>query len=97
METLTEILLPVDDRESGEWLLYPNPTADRLHIVPAYSGNLIIHMLDLNGRLMIEQRRFVTLGNAFTLDCQDFITGTYILELRTPENRILLTRKVLME
>lgn len=55
----------------------PNPTSDILNIKIS-SGNFLIKIFDVNGRLEQEGSFF---GNQFELDLSDFIQGVYFLKI----------------
>lgn len=71
MEAADELILARNDPGRTQWQLFPNPTANRIHIIPGVGGLLNFRLLSPDGRQVLEQNREVLEGQAVTMDLQD--------------------------
>ena len=67
--------------------VYPNPTAGMVNVeFTSEKGNAQITMMDLSGRMVMQQTQQVVAGqNNIQLDLSKFAKGTYMLNLRTAD------------
>jgi len=65
--------------------VFPNPVADKLHIVHDWQSGDIVELFDMNGRRVFSQpvgAGFVRPdGDTFIIDMSQFPNGTYILRI----------------
>jgi len=65
--------------------VFPNPVADKLHIVHDWQSGDIVKLFDMNGRRVFSQPVGAGFarpdGDTFTIDMSQFPNGTYILRI----------------
>jgi plastocyanin len=52
----------VEDLEANDIMLYPNPATDRFYISSAKTGNYTIHLIDMQGRLVMAREFYNVTG-----------------------------------
>ncbi|MBK5271272.1 MAG: PQQ-dependent sugar dehydrogenase, partial [Bacteroidia bacterium] len=78
--------------------LYPNPANDMVivKIASPHATNIRIQVTDMHGRIMIDQSKFVDVGQeSIELDIQKWPSQLYILRLAGMNNTILFTQKIM--
>lgn len=75
-----DVSTAVEHPAAAAFTVVPNPTRDRL-LISGLTGAATVRLLDLSGRLL----RTLRVNAPALLDVGDLATGTYLLELRTPE------------
>lgn len=70
--------LGMDPIEDKDFMIYPNPARDLLHIVSKSKANHNFHLMDLSGKTMSKGK--ITQGNS-DIDVTGLTTGVYILVL----------------
>lgn len=72
--------------------IYPNPSADRVFFtLPNISGEVAIHITDLQGKLISTQVQNVQLNEVALISLQHLITGNYYIQFVTPQGVIVKT------
>lgn len=97
VETNDDIVLPVIEFNPSDWKLYPNPTSNRIHVIPAVSGLLYFRFYDMSGRLLSEEKTELSRGHAVTIDCSQFVKGNYIFEVFSNENVVLFKQQLVIQ
>jgi len=73
--------LSVDEFNSNDYKIYPNPTSDLLFIKTSKSfGEVVMTLTDLNGRLVFSKK--VNLFDVVELDINQLQSGLYILNIK---------------
>lgn len=76
--------------------LYPNPAKDRLTVdLEGLSGEVLVRVTGIDGKLAIDQKRGVSGFDAFDLDISSLSAGIYII--RVKGERGYLTEKVVIQ
>ena len=82
---------PVLASSAGVLKVWPNPVSGRLHIEwPEEAGRVQVTVRDLLGRTLLQQADF----SGMELEVSALPAGMYILQLRTNEGKILITKFV---
>ena len=73
----------IDEVESSVLSLYPNPATDKVSVsAEGIEGNVIVSIVDMNGRVMMEQQG---VAQRFTFDVSSLAQGAYFVRM-TGEN-----------
>ena len=62
--------------------LYPNPSQAMLYVVMPNNGDLELSFFDIYGNCYRKEKRHVQGGIPLNLDCSDFTSGTYLLNIK---------------
>lgn len=75
----------VEESESNAFTLYPNPTRDRITIGLGEDvyGDVRVRVLDLSGRIVLEEPYTVQGGGMHTTDLSKLSSGQYLVQLAT--------------
>ena len=83
----------IDENETQNLSVYPNPTSGNIHLNEKYSGefkNAQISVFDLTGREVFSQT-----GYSSSLDVSRLIAGTYVLQVQIKSGQNLTERVVI--
>ncbi len=97
VETSTNIALKLSDIEKWNWLIYPNPSKGRIHVVPPVTGLLNINLSLLGGEILNSQKIFANSGQPISMDCAVDHDGVILLEIRNDKNELLLSEKLVIQ
>jgi len=82
-----------------EWLLYPNPTSNKLNIV--YGGKNkhegAIEMFDILGNMVLKTDYLLKRGRKKQIDVSNLKSGIYILNILDNNDKIIKTERVVIE
>ena len=75
----------VDEASSESFSVYPNPTRDLLTIALGgnVSGDVLVRVLDMSGRVVLESPYVVKGGGSNTISLAGLQTGQYMIQLNT--------------
>lgn len=83
LHTISEFL-SVSELETEDLIVYPNPATDRIYIQNLSTGNLLISMMDLSGRIVLEE--YTDKGY---LDVSSLQSGMYLLSNNSISGRTI--------
>ena len=76
--------------------IYPNPSSGIVNIdFNKLSGDFHISILDLNGKLFMEDQIYIVIGSSQSLDIKKYPTGSYILQIRGRD--FIINRSIIKE
>jgi hypothetical protein len=79
--SFTPMSTSVDEISSSNISIYPNPVADHLYLnIPSDTDLEIIHITDINGRLIHTQKNDAHNGN-LKIDVSSLPTGVYVVQI----------------
>lgn len=86
----------IDNQMDTEWSVYPNPTADKIHLINNYPIDIIaISLLDLNGKYIKTLRINEQLTNQpFTIDLTDVHCGVFLLKIES-KNQVIINKIII--
>jgi hypothetical protein len=86
----------IDNQMDTEWSVYPNPTADKIHLITNYPIDIIaISLLDLNGKCIKTLRFNEQLTNQpFTIDLTDVHCGVFLLKIES-KNQVIINKIII--
>jgi hypothetical protein len=75
----------IDEASSEGFSVYPNPTRDLLTIALGgnVSGDVLVRVLDMSGRVVLESPYVVKGGGSNTISLAGLQTGQYMIQLNT--------------
>jgi len=76
-------LLSISQRQSDDLIVYPNPATDRIYIEQRFSENARARIMDISGRLVLEER----IDEGF-IDVSALRSGMYLLSIDSNVKRI---------
>ena len=82
-----------DELESINWSVYPNPVAGELNIQVAQGQEANIEVLDVTGKRVKFSR---VSDEKSTLDLSTLVSGIYLFQIKSLENEVLRTGKLLV-
>ncbi|MFT4062087.1 MAG: T9SS type A sorting domain-containing protein, partial [Edaphocola sp.] len=85
---------PVAGNSGYQWLLYPNPAAEVLHLRGDYTGMLSVRIYDLTGRVVLRQEIQGQDGN---IDVSALRPGLFLVNIYDHVGQRLATVKVQKE
>jgi hypothetical protein len=85
--------------EQPDFVLYPNPTSDLVFIKSnGTSGQHLIRVLDLSGRIIWQQNVNLVSGSPFQLPLQYLMqTGLYFVQITNEVNQLTQTQKLVVK
>lgn len=61
--------------------IYPNPVIDYINIQPSFTGNAIVKIYDIEGKILINQNTSVQINTPLKLDVSRFEKGLYFVKI----------------
>ena len=86
----TSCVVGISEEASGNWSVYPNPAVDELVLqFNGANGTGTIELLDLTGRLVMQERRNLVEGGTYRFDLPSTVShGTYVFRVVTGIDRV---------
>ena len=78
------------------WLVYPNPTKDIIHIFHKEKFEGVVTIYNLLGSKMMRINVNLVHGYNSTLDVSSLNDGVYILTIKDKNNKLIKTKKVVI-
>ena len=78
----------------SDWRIYPNPTAGQLYVETVGVEDAFLEILNITGKRMVYER----VGQMTSeLDLSQLIAGAYLYQLRSLEDELIRTGKLLIQ
>ena len=96
--TLTTVSVQEPDVRILKVNVYPNPTSD-LVTVSIQQNNLsqlVLEIIDINGKVLSSEK-YVGINNSIGINTASWISGSYFLKLKTTQNQLLGSYKIVKQ
>ncbi|MBP6312769.1 MAG: T9SS type A sorting domain-containing protein [Flavobacteriales bacterium] len=86
----TSCFVGINEENAENWSVYPNPAVDQLVLnFNGSSGTGTIELLDLTGRIVLQETRILSQGGTYRFDLPTAVnSGTYVFRVVTESDRM---------
>jgi endonuclease I len=90
------IPIGIENQPDEDWLIYPNPTTEKIYVTTMYhTDNIAISLFNLHGSCVKNQRINEQLTNhTFTIDLTDVHCGVFLLKIES-DNQVIIKKIII--
>lgn len=87
-DSLVVIIVGVNDPDATQPKWYPDPAHETLNLHFPRSGSWEVRMIDLQGKIVLQEKKEVSLGEIGQLKVEPLSSGLYLIEFHGPDGSL---------
>ena len=76
-----------EEEEESRFEVFPNPSADKVYLSTSTPGNYSIRIIDVSGKSVFEESRFLDRYDPNAIDVSKFASGSFVIQISSASGR----------